>query len=282
MKYKFYGTAAAEAIPALWCECDVCKKARERGGRNIMSRSQQTINDELLIDFSQDTYMHVLQGLKLSKIHTLIVTHSHADHLYPYDIAARKDGCAYFEEKEQPLDIYATKSCIPYIEKAFRDERIDDSSKRFCVHTIEDFVPFTTKEGYRVTPLKANHGTAADAVFFLIERDGKCVLHGNDTGYFPEETWAYLEKHPVHIDFAEFDCTSINRTEEGCERGNHMNLPTAVHVREKLRELGMIDESTTCVINHFSHNGRLIYDEICEVASKEGFLNSYDGMEIEF
>ncbi len=282
MKYKFYGTAAAEAIPALWCECEVCKKARERGGRNIMTRSQQTINDELLIDFSQDTYIHVLQGLPLSKIHTLIVTHSHADHLYPYDIAARKEGCAYFDEEEQPLDVWVVKSGIGYIETAFKDERIDKNTKRFRIHEIKPFEPFVTKEGYKVTPLKANHGTSVDAVFFLIERDGKCVLHANDTGYFPKETWEYLEKHPVHINFAEFDCTSINRTEDGDERDNHMNFPTADHVCSNLRKLGMIDDTTICVINHFSHNGRMIYDEMCELAAKAGYLNSYDGMEVEF
>ncbi len=282
MKYKFYGTAAAEAIPALWCECEVCKKARARGGRNIMSRSQQTVNEDLLIDFSQDTYMHVLQGLQLSKIHTVIITHSHADHLYPYDIAARKIGCAYFEEEEQPLDIFVTKAGIGYIEAAFQDEGIDRNSKRFVIHEIKPFEPFMTKEGYRVTPLKANHGADSDPVFFLIERDGKCILHGNDTGYFPEETWEYLKNHPVHIDLASFDCTSINRTEDGDERGNHMNLPTAVHARNNLREMGLIDDSTICIINHFSHNGRMIYDEMCEIAAKYDFLNSYDGMEIEF
>lgn len=40
MKYKYYGTAAAEAIPAIWCDCDTCERARKKGGRNIMSRSQ--------------------------------------------------------------------------------------------------------------------------------------------------------------------------------------------------------------------------------------------------
>ena len=27
MKYKYYGTAAAEAIPAIWCDCDTCERA---------------------------------------------------------------------------------------------------------------------------------------------------------------------------------------------------------------------------------------------------------------
>ena len=31
MKYKYYGTGAAEAIPAIWCDCDTCERARKKG-----------------------------------------------------------------------------------------------------------------------------------------------------------------------------------------------------------------------------------------------------------
>ena len=56
MKFRFLGTAAAEGIPALFCECAVCKEAREKGGRHIRTRSQALIDDDLLIDFNADSY----------------------------------------------------------------------------------------------------------------------------------------------------------------------------------------------------------------------------------
>ena len=31
MKIQYLGTGAAEGIPAIFCECDTCKKARELG-----------------------------------------------------------------------------------------------------------------------------------------------------------------------------------------------------------------------------------------------------------
>ena len=46
MKFHFLGTAAAEGIPALFCECAVCKEAREKGGRFIRTRSQALIDDD--------------------------------------------------------------------------------------------------------------------------------------------------------------------------------------------------------------------------------------------
>ena len=55
MKIKYLGTAAAEAVPAPFCECEICERAREKGGRNIRTRSQAVIDDRILIDFCADT-----------------------------------------------------------------------------------------------------------------------------------------------------------------------------------------------------------------------------------
>ena len=61
MKIQYLGTAAAEGIPAIFCECETCKKTRERGGKNIRTRSQALIDDKILIDLPADTYLHFLQ-----------------------------------------------------------------------------------------------------------------------------------------------------------------------------------------------------------------------------
>lgn len=77
MKIKYLGTAAAEGIPAVFCECENCKRSRELGGRNIRTRSQAIIDDTILIDFLADTYMHYLiRNIPLNKIKTCIITHS--------------------------------------------------------------------------------------------------------------------------------------------------------------------------------------------------------------
>ena len=51
MKIKFLGTAAAEAFPAMFCDCENCKKARSLGGKNIRTRSQTLIDNDLFIDY---------------------------------------------------------------------------------------------------------------------------------------------------------------------------------------------------------------------------------------
>ena len=51
MKIQILGTAAAEGWPALFCNCEACRRAREKGGKNIRTRAGTLIDDQLLIDF---------------------------------------------------------------------------------------------------------------------------------------------------------------------------------------------------------------------------------------
>jgi len=62
----------------------------------------------------------------------------------------------------------------------------------------------------------------------------------------------------------------------------HMNVDDCVKVKARLIEAGCSDENTIFVLNHFSHNGHISYDELVPKAKNVGFLVSYDGMEIEF
>ena len=54
MKIQFLGTAAAEGIPALFCQCPVCRQARAAGGKEIRTRSGAIIDGKLKLDFGYD------------------------------------------------------------------------------------------------------------------------------------------------------------------------------------------------------------------------------------
>ena len=61
----------------------------------------------------------------------------------------------------------------------------------------------------------------------------------------------------------------------------HMGARENLRLREKLLENGAADKHTIFVANHFSHNGlNAVYDDFLPLAEREGFLVSYDGMEI--
>ncbi len=279
MKIKYFGTSAAEGVPALFCFCDVCKRSVEAGGRNYRTRSQALIDDKILIDLSADTLLHVLyHGLNLKEVNSCIITHGHADHLYPPDIQMRRKGFAYFKDngEPEPMTFYASKKSGAGIEKIIKLHDLEEGAN-VRLQNVKPFEPFDV-EGYRVTPYKADHAKELDPLFYSISDGKKTLLYAHDTGYFPDETWAYLEKTKPCFDFVSLDCT-------GCVinyRRGHMGMDTCGEVKERLIEMGCADDKTVWCYHHFSHNGLVTYDEFVPIASEKGFLVSYDGMEYKF
>ena len=45
MKINYLGTGAAERIPGIFCNCKLCKYAREKKGREIRTQTQLIIDD---------------------------------------------------------------------------------------------------------------------------------------------------------------------------------------------------------------------------------------------
>lgn len=272
MKITFLGTAAAEGFPALFCKCEYCNEARRLRGKNVRTRSQSLINDDLLIDFSADTYHHFLENeIFGDKVKYLFVTHAHSDHFYPNDLSFR-DGCyAHYPEVES-LQVFSGKA----VGEALKDN--PHVSKNVFFNELEAFKPVKLKE-YTVTPFPARHMLETDALFYLIQGE-KTLLYAHDTGYFYDEVFEYLEKNRIRIDFATFDCTNVDLPIS--DAGTHMGIPNIMRVCQRLEQIGAIDEKTVKVINHFSHNANPIHHKLEERMAGTGFLVAYDGMTVEF
>ena len=275
MKLQYLGTAAAECVPAFFCECDVCKKSRAAGGRNIRSRSQAIIDDKILIDWPADTYMHFVNyDIPLHKIRTCLITHSHRDHLYKEDFASRAGVCSHLSE-DFTLTFYSDKSAYDIINEYAKEADIPkETVDTKLVRPGEVF----DVEGYAVTALRANHDPASDPLVFIIEKEGKSIFYSNDSGEYPEETVKYLEKLKKPLDIVSLDCTM------GCIESDyygHLTYGRCIKMRDKLVSCGAADEKTVFVLNHFSHNSEVTYDELVKIAAEENFLVSYDGMVLE-
>lgn len=276
MKLQYLGTGAAEGIPGVFCDCDVCREAKRRGGRNIRTRSQALLDDRLLIDFPSETYAHYLKNdYDLPAIHACIITHSHEDHLYPVEIFARKEGFSY-RKTEEPLVFYSGKSGYDMLCGCINKYGVKDYQVQ--AKWVKPFESFET-EGYTVTALNASHDPKTNPYVYIVEKDGKRLLYAHDTSDFPKETWEYLEKYGKVFNLVSLDCTEGDKP---INYVGHMNLERCMAMRDRLCELSLADKNTKFVLNHFSHNGgNVLYEEFCSVAQKVNFIVAYDGLTVE-
>jgi len=280
MQLQYLGTAAAEGWPGIFCSCQACEAARILSRRNIRTRSQAVlyadwvgsgdVGEILLFDLPPDTYMHVLQhGLRLDRVGHLLITHSHDDHFLPTELAYR---CGIFAAPppDFPLHIYGNEKVARFYKEAV--EYLDDEKWPLGIefHVAENFVSFEAGI-YTVTPLPAMHDRQERCLIYMVEYGSKRILYGHDTGIFSDEVFNYIAGKS--FDLVSLDCTHCSKS----EGTNHMGLPDAAEVKNRLGALGCIKPGTKIVLNHFSHNGGDYYDRMVELAVPYGMDVSYDG-----
>ncbi len=270
MKLTFLGTAAAEGFPAVFCNCKFCNEARRLGGKNIRTRSQSIINDDLLIDLPADTYHHFLQNnIAGDKIKYLLVTHAHQDHFYPDELAMRHG--AYAHDMQAPV---LKMFCSQYVK-----EKLEQTEINYENVEVNVIKPFETVEldGYSVTALPARH--MEGALFYMITQNGKTLMHANDTGYFYEEIFEYLEQNKIKLDLIAMDCT--NGDIPIGNNGAHMGFKNIEQLLAKLSEIGCVDDNTIKYINHYSHNANPLQSVLEKRAEEYGCAVAYDGCSVE-
>lgn len=275
MKIQYYGTAAYEGIPSLFCQCETCRIARERGGKNIRTRAQALIDDKILIDFGPDTVAHNLRfAPDWNRITHCLITHSHSDHFYPED--AEMSGPGYAAGIRTKLHYYADRAAYDRLAASFDNhpERFAETADATRV-TVGD--PFSF-DGYTALAVRANHAPDTTPVVYALTDGKKRMLYAHDTGLLSDESKATLAIFG-RFDFVSLDCTGAFKP--GWVNG-HMCLETCLGVVKEMKETGMADDRTIFVVNHFSHNGGALHEEMEQAMAPHGILVAYDGMTVEF
>ena len=274
MKIVYLGTGAAEGIPALFCQCEFCKRARA-GKESIRSRAQVVIDGELSIDFPPDAFYHnAVFGAELSQIKYLLVTHSHMDHFYAHDFILR--GYKYARELA-PLDIYANGEALEVFEESTKREMRKEVRPLIRLHELKAFKPVLFGD-WRAVPFKAQH-SSKDPFVFLLEKGNKRILHLMDSGYLPEEDFDFLEREKKPFDLITFDCTFLY--DPVSESARHMGVFENRRIFERLKSTGLVHQNTKCVLTHFSHNSEPSEDKLIRAEQEFGAVAAYDGMTIE-
>ena len=100
--------------------------------------------------------------------------------------------------------------------------------------------------------------------------------HYNDIKERYWKDWEQLSAMKIKLSVVFNDCTGC-----GYDRvSNHMSGQYVVDTRNRLRELGLVDENTLYFVNHFSHNGHMTHAQLEGRFNPEGIEVAYDGLEV--
>jgi phosphoribosyl 1,2-cyclic phosphate phosphodiesterase len=272
MRFLICGTAAAEGWPSLFCACEACATARERGGRDRRTRSAYMVGEAVRIDWGPDSYSHMQRyDLAYERLTHLLVTHSHWDHWVPEELAYRREGFARLPAGSC-LHLYGNTRVRQRAEAALGGEW---EKCALAFHDLRLWEPIALPDGIVATPVEAAHAAGESCVNYVLEAGGQRILQGHDTGWWPEATWEFLSGRP--LDVALLDCTFGAR--DG--RSGHMGGASVVAARDRLAEIGALAEGARVIATHFSHNGGSLHDALEAFFTPRGIEVAYDGLAIE-
>ncbi len=279
MKIRYLGTAAAEGFPAIFCECEACRRAARLGGKDIRTRSSLLVDDCLLVDLGPDLYLQKLRDkLELGKLKAVLFTHSHADHLDLTGLAMRDTEAYCHTGREEPLHVYGNSRVLERIRSGMQFEfgtAEIPSVKAHLVHAGDRILqaPLTA------CALPATHDPREECLLYLLMDDADAVLVANDTGAVAPEFFRMLKEglQGRKLTKVSVDCNFGTEDHGPC---GHMSIVQNRQFRAQLLENGAANQNTRYWVTHFSHNCGLDHAALCAKFEAEGFSVAYDGLEI--
>lgn len=270
MEIKLLGTASAEGLPGLFCACEVCRRARELGGKNLRTRSSALIGGEIKIDLPPDTLHHVLaQGLDLTTTPYLLFTHAHDDHFAVRELQYLS-WMFVPQPITKPLHVFGPRDTIEKIRQS-----LDLANLPLKLHCLKEWETAAIGR-WQVTPILAQHDPEQQCFNYLVSDGARTLLYATDTGWYEKQTWDFLGR--TQLDGMVVECTK-GRMEGGYMA--HLCIPEVVRMRERLVQEGVLRADGRVVTTHHSHLGGLLHEGLEAELNPHGIEVGYDGMTFE-
>lgn len=257
---QFWGTSAAEGVPAPFCQCATCREAREHPAFQRL-RTCFRLTDKIMVDLGADAVSQSIKYGQISKVEHVLVTHTHDDHLNPHMMME----AFWCKEQRNTLHYYFTDRAYDIVQHWRRNDWILkgmvpmwEEQGIVAFHKLEYGKRYEI-EGVGVTPFKGNHvgNVRENSALYLLELpDGRTLFYGLDSGpYFPETLEALRQ---YHIDLFVSEC-AFGRVK--CPHAQHMDIHEVRELVDQLLQQGTLDQNSALYITHInhgtSHNGML-------------------------
>ena len=197
-----------------------------------------------------------------------MITHGHSDHLYTYDLFRKRPPYAR-DMREPTLRMLCSETLAG---------TLDTTDKNIEITVIKAFETVELGD-YSITALPARHMPGGEAFIYVIKQNGRTLLYGNDTGYFYDSVFNYIEENKIVFDMVSLDCTNIDLPIE--DTSGHMGFPNVERVLNRLKSIGALTSDTKKYLNHFSHKGNPNQAALEAQAAPYECLIAYDGCSVE-
>lgn len=275
MRIQFLGTAAAEGVPAPFCECDMCTYARKIGGKEIRKRCSILVNDDLIIDLGPDILWNSLvYNLNYRLIKYIVISHSHFDHmcLISFMMALPK----YRRQTLPQITILGSEDSYRALIKRLECFEEEAFWATFSFQVIKQGDSIEIGE-YIISAFGSNHDEKEQCLLYAIVSDNSQIFYGTDSRPYKIEQ-ILSEKDKYLFDVIISDCTYGGHKNVS---GRHMGLYDNAIIFSSMRQLGVLKKSARYILTHFSHDSLDTFRELRDMAKENGMEIAYDGMEIE-
>lgn len=252
MKLTFLGSGTSHGVPVIACDCPVCTSKNPKDKRNRSSVYIKTDDGKyILIDIGPEFRIQAITyGVK--KIDTLLLTHSHADHLHGIDdLRIFSADCFKRSDKNAsvvdapPIPVYTNEQSLKDIEKRFgyffHHAKEGGGHAKVTLNLAADsFMIGDTK----ITPIPMLHGSTKTTGWLFTE-NGKSLAYLTDCSFISDESFELIRKNSGKL---------VHLIIDGLREKPHSTHFCFLQAMEAAEKTGAENVWLTHLTHHHSHN----------------------------
>jgi phosphoribosyl 1,2-cyclic phosphate phosphodiesterase len=253
----FLGSGTSTGVPMIGCDCPVCLSDDPRNRRTRPSVLISVPAGNILIDTTPEMRLQLLRE-RIGKVHAILYTHQHVDHLFGLD-----DARLFPKAIGGPVPVYCEEETESTIRRVFDYAFNEHASRipfgavpRLQFHRIGPGEPFEVL-GQTILPMRLEHGRFRVLGFRMGD-----LAYCTDVSRIPDATMDALQG----VD------TLILDALRHAPHPTHFNLEQALAVVEQLKP-------RRTFFTHLSHD---LDHAATEIRLPAGVRLAYDGLSLTF
>ncbi len=249
MQITFAGTGDGRGVPAVGCQCKLCEKARDEGGKNYRHRVSVIIRNgrETILFDTPASIGQMLNKERIFHVSAIFLSHKHYDHIA---------GITEFEYWPEKIPVYGNMSVLGNFEIT---DRLYEQCKFHVLHDRES----VKVGGIKVTPFDVSHKIPTFGLIF--KYDDQRIVHFSDSVNTKLSDYQRLQVKQANL--------VIFHTVSWDGGTDHIDIITVIKIAQRYPK-------TRFVITHIGHNA-FSHEELVEKLSPyKNIIVAYDGLEL--